>query len=198
MSCPKKAVLLALALVLSVLLAFVTILFLIRRPDSRLAADEQYAVYSAYLDSEIAENFHDYGSGRGFVLLIQQKTTVTRVAAPRLRRLKADAPTLEGATLMNFMTQNVAGEALQRRFQLPVSYELLSEEELTKPDSIQARFPAHAGYVTLSKVGFNKGLSQALFYTEHICGLCGGGGYVLMERHLGRWQIKAFMSTWVS
>jgi hypothetical protein len=187
----KKAALLAGLFVLSVMLSFVVADFVVHRPNSRLAASEQYAVYSAYLESEIAENFHDYGSGSGIVMLIQDKTTVARVAVRRLTRLKRDAPTLEDATLMNFVAHNVVPQTLTKRFRLPVHYELLPEEQLVKPGS-------YASYVTVSQVGFNQDLSEALFYTEHICGLCGGGGYVLMERRFGKWKVKAFLSTWVS
>jgi hypothetical protein len=194
----RKAILLTLAFVLVTLLVFATAFFIVHRPDSRLATSEQYAVYSAYLKSEIADNFHDYGSGKGFVLLIQDRTTVARVAASRLQRLKTDAPTLKDATLVNFVAQNIVSHLLDKRFDLSVHYELLPEQQLVKPESIEERFPAHAGYVTFSRVGFNRDLSQALFYTEHICGLCGGGGYVLMERGFGQWRVKACLSTWVS
>ena len=177
--------------VLAAVSLFVSIVFIVFLPNSRLATAEQYAVYSAYLKSEVTENFHDYGTGKGFVLLIQERTTPLHLAAPRLRRLKTDAPSLQDATLMNFVAENLVSQVLAKRFQLPVDYKLLSEEQLAKPNS-------YAGYVTVSRVGFNKDFSQALFYTEHICGLCGGGGYVLMERRFGQWRVKAFLSTWVS
>ena len=177
--------------VFAALSLFVLTVFVVIRPNSRLAAAEQYAVYSAYLESEITDNFHDYGTGKGFVLLIQNRTAPVHVAAPRFHRLKTDAPALQDATLMNLVAENLVSEVLAKRFRLPVNYELLSEEQLVKPGS-------YAEYVTVSRVGFNKDLSQALFYTEHICGLCGGGGYVLMERRLGQWRVKAFLSTWVS
>jgi len=189
MSRNKNVILLA-TVFLTVLLAGALAFFITHHPNSRLAATEQYAVYSAYLESEIRDNFHDYGTGKGFVLLIQDRTTLARVAAPRFRRLKADAPTLQDVTLMNFVTENLASQLLAKQFRLPTGYELLSEDQLVKQGSHQ--------YVTLSRVGFNKDLSQALFYTEHICGLCGGGGYVLMERRFGQWRVKAFLSTWVS
>ena len=191
MSRDKKAVLIAGLFVLTAFLLFAATVFIVRWPNSRLGAIEQYAVYSAYLESEITENFHDYGNRRGFVLLIQDRTTPARIAAPQFRRLKTDAPTLQDATLMNFVAESLVSRVLAKRFRLPVNYELLSEGQLVKPGS-------YAEYVTVSRVGFNKDLSQALFYTEHICGLCGGGGYVLMERRFGQWRVKAFLSTWVS
>jgi hypothetical protein len=190
MSRNTKAALVAALIIVAVPLLIVATVFITRQPNSRLAATEQYAVYSAYLESEITENFHDYGTGKGFVLLIQERTTSVHIAMPRFRRLKADAPTLQDATLMNFVAENLTSQLLAKQFRLPIGYKLLSEEQLVRPGSHQ--------YVTVSRVGFNKDLSQALFYTEHICGLCGGGGYVLMERRLGQWRVKAFLSTWVS
>jgi hypothetical protein len=190
MSRNKKAILTSGLIVLTSLLLIGTIVFVVRWPNSRLAATEQYTVYSAYLESEITENFHDYGRG-GFVLLVQDRTTPVNLAGPRFRRLKTDAPTLQDVTLMNFVAQNFVPHVLAKQFRISVKYKLLSEEQLVTPRS-------YSEYVTLSRVGFNRDLSQALFYTEHICGLCGGGGYVLMERRFGRWRVKAFLSTWVS
>jgi hypothetical protein len=34
-------------------------------------------------------------------------------------------------------------------------------------------------------VGFNPSRTQAVFYIDHFCGLCGGGRYVLMEKIYG-------------
>jgi hypothetical protein len=173
-------------------------LYLLGHRSSDIEA-EQYAVYSAYLSSEIRENAHDYGSGSGdFIVLIQEKTTTPWAGLPRLRRLKADIPNLSDFTLANCIVRNATAESLTRDLRLPVQYELLPESDLQNFESLQKRFPLHFGYVTLSRVGFNRDFSQALFYTDHFCGLCGGGGYVLMEKTLGRWQMKAFLSAWVS
>jgi hypothetical protein len=54
------------------------------------------------------------------------------------------------------------------------------------------------GYITLSGVGFNLNRTQAVFYINHFCGLCGGGRYVLMEKANGKWEVTAENYTWIS
>jgi hypothetical protein len=54
------------------------------------------------------------------------------------------------------------------------------------------------GFITLSSIGFNPSRTQAVFYIGHFCGLCGGGGYVLMEKVNGKWKFRDMHSTWIS
>jgi hypothetical protein len=41
-------------------------------------------------------------------------------------------------------------------------------------------------------------LTEALFYTEHLCPLCGRGEYVLMKKAYGHWNVEERYTTWVS
>jgi hypothetical protein len=53
--------------------------------------------------------------------------------------------------------------------------------------------------LTLSRVGFNRDGSRALFAAAVGCGpVCGGGQYVLMATRGGQWQIVAELATWLS
>jgi len=54
------------------------------------------------------------------------------------------------------------------------------------------------GLVVLSGVGFNLSQSQAVFYINHFCGLCGGGRYVLMEKVDGVWRVRDEHYVWIS
>jgi hypothetical protein len=54
------------------------------------------------------------------------------------------------------------------------------------------------GFLTFSSVAFNSDMTDALFYTEHLCGLCGGGEFVLMRKTGGNWMIANWYGTWVS
>jgi hypothetical protein len=45
-----------------------------------------------------------------------------------------------------------------------------------------ARFPSSYGALTFSRVAFNRDLTEAFFYTEHLCGLCGEGKFVYMRK----------------
>src|SRR5712664_480411 len=62
----------------------------------------------------------------------------------------------------------------------------------------QKKFPHNLGFITLSGVGFNPTRTQAVFYIDHFCGLCGGGRYVLMEKINGSWRVLDEHSTWIS
>jgi hypothetical protein len=85
---------------------------------------------------------------------------------------------------------------------LSVAYRLANSEEVATYGRDwkhwDALFPKAAGYFALSHVGFNADCTQALLYVEHICGLCGHGGYVLMRKVDGRWTVETEAGTWVS
>src|SRR5215467_1070378 len=40
-------------------------------------------------------------------------------------------------------------------------------------------------------VGLNLTKSEAIFYIDHFCGLCGGGGYIVMRKVNGQWRVAA-------
>lgn len=62
----------------------------------------------------------------------------------------------------------------------------------------QKKFPRNLGLITLSGVGFNVRRTQAVFYIDHFCGLCGGGRYVLIEKIDGAWRVRDEHYTWIS
>ena len=60
------------------------------------------------------------------------------------------------------------------------------------------RFPGNYGALTFARVAFNRSLTEAFFYTEHLCGLCGEGKFVYMLKTGGKWVVANTASTWVS
>jgi hypothetical protein len=172
---------------------FLVALLVLLHNRSPWAENEQYAVYSAYLAAQISEGDPTRQIESGRPLLIQQRANNVRMISDRIDRLRTKIPDLETSTIGSFAVRNLTSELFSKSFDLPVRYEMLSDVDLNKP----ASFP-HPRYVTLSRVGFNQNLTQALFYTEDMCGLCGGAGYVFMIKSLGRWKVKKFLSTWVS
>jgi hypothetical protein len=45
------------------------------------------------------------------------------------------------------------------------------------------KYPTAGGFITLSRVGFNKEKTQSLIYVAHNCGwLCGEGNYILLVK----------------
>lgn len=52
--------------------------------------------------------------------------------------------------------------------------------------------PRLNGLTILSRVGLNKAMDEALVYTWQFCGGdCGEGGYFLMKKQSGHWQITS-------
>jgi hypothetical protein len=47
--------------------------------------------------------------------------------------------------------------------------------KLYSSEAFFARFPSRYGALTFSRVAFNRDLTEAFFYTEHLWGLCGEG-----------------------
>ena len=63
---------------------------------------------------------------------------------------------------------------------------------------VPKKVPTEHGLVALSGVGFNSSQSQAVFFIDHFCGLCGGGRYVLMEKVSGVWHVRDEHYIWIS
>jgi hypothetical protein len=59
--------------------------------------------------------------------------------------------------------------------------------KLYPSEAFFARFPSSYGALTFSRIAFNRDLTEAFFYTEHLCGLCGEGKFVYMRKTDGKW-----------
>jgi len=95
---------------------------------------------------------------------------------------------------------NLLDVTLERRFQLPARYKLATEEEmkLYPSEAFFARFPSGYGAMRFSRVAFNRELTEAFFYTEHLCGLCGEGQFVYMRKTGDKWVVADTALTWIS
>ncbi|HVF44277.1 MAG TPA: hypothetical protein VM936_14740 [Pyrinomonadaceae bacterium] len=61
------------------------------------------------------------------------------------------------------------------------------------------RYPRSAGYVDLSRVGFNKTYDEAFLYASRSCGyLCAEGWHVLLREGPGGWRIIKKELMWVA
>ena len=104
-------------------------------------------------------------------------------------------------TFGNFLIRNTWRESVTRSFRLNGRYEIATDIDLRlfgDPVKFDNRFPDNCGYVELSAVGFNTDRTEALFRADHFCGLCGGGGYVLMRKNQQEWRIVTWDLSWVS
>jgi hypothetical protein len=172
---------------------------------------EQYTVYSAYLSQGLMGDAHDWGVSSQILVVIQQSTTTSNnlrwgwlqplhSVETSLTRLKDT----NRSTRLSFVIANLFRTNLGPNFQLPsrALFTLASEEDVRsygeQSGIFDQWFPGNHGYITLSNVGFNRDLTEAAFYIDHFCGLCGGGRFVVMQKRDGRWQIKEEHYKWIS
>jgi hypothetical protein len=181
------------------------------RPNPSLAASEQYHVLSAYIEPNLTGESHDLGDRNGLVV-IDGRTTFSEplVNSNKFKQYvsllastghaKATIRQLRRSLVFEFWAANLLDVTLERRFQLPAGYELATEQEmkLYPSEAFFARFPSSYGAFTFSRVAFNRELTEAFFYTEHLCGLCGEGKFVYMRKTSGKWVVADTASTWIS
>jgi hypothetical protein len=148
---------------------------------------------------------HDWGSGREIQIILQHETQ-----QPVMRRwrwiLLFDRrlwfPRTSFVTRTSFVVTNSFASNVRVELRLPngVDSVVVSRSELQRSESsdFQKRFPNNLGYIAVSQPGFNLNKTEAILYIDHFCGLCGGGGYILMRKVNGVWRVVDQHSTWVS
>lgn len=193
----RAAILLA-----TIFLSFLALLVELR-PNSAREDEEQYLVFSDYLSQGLTGESHSLGDRAGMVVIDGSSRggwrrslflIATFSHARQNSRLSSFVP------LVNLLTSNVRSEKFQKSFVLPARYELMTESEtkLCPYEAFWKRFPGNYGYHTFTRIGFNRDLTEAMFYTDHMCGLCGEGKYVYMRKQNGKWVVIGTASTWVS
>jgi hypothetical protein len=169
--------------------------------------DEEYSVYSAYLSEELLNNAHDWSVNGPVQVVVEDTTEVDGHLKFRLlylldNRVRFDE--LHDSTRVSFMVRNLFRTRILPEFVLPrlatavlVSQSDIEANSYGSPE-FQKKYPRNMGFITLSSIGFNPSRTQAVFYIGHFCGLCGGGGSVLMEKVNGKWKFRDMHSTWIS
>jgi hypothetical protein len=181
------------------------------RPNPDLAAAEQYHVLSAYIEPNLTGESHDLGR-RDALVVIDGRTTFSEpmVNSNKIKqymsllsstgRAQAKIRQLHHSLMFEFWAANLRDVTFERKFQLSARYELATKQEMNLYpfEAFFARFPSSYGALTFSRVAFNRDLSEAFFYTEHLCGLCGEGKFVYMRKIGGKWVVADTSSTWIS
>jgi hypothetical protein len=189
----------------------VLVVHLILRPNPDIADAEQYAVLSAYLEPNLTGESHDLGSREGLVVIAAR----TNFSQPMLNsnkfrqylalasstgHAKDEIEELSRSLVFELLTSNLSDTTLLRKFPLGARYELATDGEMNlwPSKAFSERFPDSYGALTFSRVAFNRDLTEAFFYTEHLCGLCGEGKFVYMRKTAGKWVVAGTASTWIS
>ena len=162
---------------------------------------EEQAVYAALL-----QNF--YGSAN----LVIMDTTATSPGgvgdtAATLKKMLQDMRGLEQKTADSFRARNATESPFRADMNLGSPYTVLSQAQMNlffsqNQDGWQAfyaQYPSAAGITTLSRVGFNNSLSQALVYVGTMSHYLAGAGYfVLLKKVNGTWMVDQKVMTWIS
>jgi hypothetical protein len=163
---------------------------------------EEYQVYSAYLSDGLLNDAHDWSTGGQVRVVIRDKTYPggnLRFPLFYLFDGRANFGGLEATTRASYLARNLFQTQLESKFSLPsrATVSVVAGADYSSP-SFERNFPGNMGLVVLSGVGFNASQTQAVFYVDHFCGLCGGGRYVLMEKVSGKWVVTDEHSVWIS
>ncbi len=165
-------------------------------------ADEEYAVYSAYLSDGLLNDAHDWSAGGPVRVVVKSTTSVGerfRIKALYVFDSRANFDQLDRSTRVSYLVRNVFPTRILPKISLPrfATLSFTTKSDYSSAE-FQKEFPANQGLTVLSGVGFNRDRTQAVFYIDHFCGLCGGGRYVLMTKTDGAWHVKEEHSTWIS
>jgi Holliday junction resolvase-like predicted endonuclease len=175
---------------------------------------EEYAVYDALLEAGrhiIEENFPNLGEIQ--VIVIEDHTCwCLRMrylygAVGTCDSVTEEIPALKQETFDDFENKNADLYPLDDSFSLEVPVVLLSEDEihdLMEPKSASwgdKLYEKHnsKGILTLSRVGFNPDMNQALVYIGiYSIYNSGMGYYVLLVKESDNWKIQDIIEAWIS
>jgi hypothetical protein len=108
-------------------------------------------------------------------------------------------------TAGSFLARNAGSTDLAPDMDLGIPYVLLDQAAFNQLFSINesgwdvfyGRYPQAAGLLTVSRVGFNTSLDQALVYLEILRDFhTGSGAYYLLQKVEGIWNVDQRVSIW--
>jgi hypothetical protein len=150
-----------------------------------------------------------YGEPRMYVLMALTSPGIDGVEGlpAALVSLQTRLSDLEAETLASFQSRNEESTAITEDMDLGIPYVLLTRADfdaIFAPntsgwDVFYTRYPNSPGMTTVSAVGFNTDLTQALVYigtTSHW--LAGAGYYLLLEKEDLTWRISEQVLAWIS
>jgi hypothetical protein len=170
-------------------------------PSAEQMDAEEQAVYAALLQKLY--------SASSYVIMDTTSTAPGGVAdtAATLERILVDMQGVDPLTADSFSSRNVDSHPVHASMDLGASYVLLSQAEMNSffgPNrdgwqSFYNQYPDAPGITTVSRVGFNTSLDQALVYIGTMSHYLAGAGYfVLLKKVNGAWIVDQQVMTWIS
>lgn len=173
-------------------------------PSRNSSETEEYAVYDTLIEQMYIRDQVEQ-------IVIKDQTSLSGFNNEELegifQRVGRKLTTLQKTTFNDFRANNEQPHRLDGPFNLSVSYTLISKDEendllYQRPDrwfAFYKKYPKAQGVLTISRVGFNPEMNQALVYVGSQSGpKTGAGYYVLLSRENGTWIIKERYTIWLS
>jgi hypothetical protein len=116
-------------------------------------------------------------------------------------------PGIDSQVLEDFRQQNTASQPVKSDMQLGSPYTLLSQEVMKSIFSqnrdgwqlFYEQYPQAPGITTISQVGFNAAMDQALVYVGMLSHYLAGAGYIVfLQKVDGNWKVEQKVMTWIS
>jgi hypothetical protein len=173
-------------------------------------SDEEYAIYSALMESLYA--------GRGHKSLVIEKEIAgctgtgnnpegEKARQQNLSRLPEKLKGLSASTVSSFRTRERHCAQLEGKLVIRANYQLISKQQrigiFSQKDPAKSwvnfykKFPGSIGYINVSGIGFNEDQSQALIETFMKCGSgCGSNHFALLLKKDGQWSVTSTYKVW--
>lgn len=165
---------------------------------------EEYAVYSTLL-------IQLYKGGHSDRVLIRDHTSVDGIdykSRPAvLEEIRRQLPLMQEATLFSFLDANEQPHRFDNRLRLPGASRFVDARQIEDYfreggggwQAFNLDYPHWGGFVTFSKVGFNRDMNEALVHFSSVCGdTCGAGSLVFLVKEGAVWRIKGTAANWIS
>lgn len=161
-------------------------------------ATDEYAVYTASLEELY----------RGDGLLVIRTPTDIAHLQNATAQIGTNIPRLDAVTLDDFQVINQQEYPLSNRFDLHTTYMLVSQAQLQTVfgrnfeqgwKDFYKIYPSAQGIITLSRVGFNSELTQALVYLGATGDAeSGSGTYIFLTKTNGAWTVQHQLGAWIT
>lgn len=165
---------------------------------------EEYAIYSTLLNRL-------YEGGHSDRVLIRDRTSIDgfnyKAHDNVLEEVMRQLPLMQAETLGSFFDANEQSHPFDKSLRLPGASRFVDARQIESYFSeggggwhaFNCDYPHYGGFITLSKVGFNRDMNQAIVYFSSVCGeTCGAGSLVFLVKEGAVWRIKGTAFNWVS
>lgn len=115
---------------------------------------------------------------------------------------------VQADTIQDFLKKSCAAGRLSQTFHTDLPRAFIGVEgmhfegwriEINGSKSFEQLFPGAGGVISLSHVGFDPALSEAVVFVSYVCGeLCGSGHRYILRKKQGRWEVVNKSMMWVS